>query len=67
MSFRDRMSTQNAVQLLSIGTTLGLITAASTNGKKYNFPLMVSSVPAFFHPPLVAEERGLMLMSSSSD
>jgi len=41
MSLRDRMSTQNAVQLLSVGTTLGLITAASTTGGKYNFPLMV--------------------------
>ena len=44
MSLRDRMSTQNAVQLLSIGTTLGLVTASSTSGGKYNFPLMVSPV-----------------------
>ena len=44
MSLRDRMSTQNAVQLLSIGTTLGLVTASSTSGGKYNFPLMVSPI-----------------------
>lgn len=42
MSLRDRMSAQSPIQLLSIGTTLGLITASSTTGGKYNFPLLVS-------------------------
>lgn len=45
MSLQDRLASQNAAQMLSIGAGLSLVTAAAAGGKKYNFPLIVRQAP----------------------
>ncbi|WVQ96497.1 hypothetical protein IAU59_003602 [Kwoniella sp. CBS 9459] len=46
MSFQDRLGTQDALSLLTTGTSLALVTAGSTTGFGYNFPLMLFGIVA---------------------
>ncbi|OCF37177.1 hypothetical protein I317_00099 [Kwoniella heveanensis CBS 569] len=46
MSLQDRLGTQDALSLLTTGTSLALVTAGSTTGFGYNFPLMLFGIVA---------------------
>ncbi|KAK8858733.1 hypothetical protein IAR55_002962 [Kwoniella newhampshirensis] len=46
MSLQDRLASQDALQLLTTATSLALVTAGSTTGFSYNFPLMLFGVLA---------------------
>ncbi|WVF68982.1 hypothetical protein IAT40_003756 [Kwoniella sp. CBS 6097] len=46
MSFQDRLGTQDALSLLTTGTSLALVPAGSTTGFGYNFPLMLFGIVA---------------------
>ncbi|ORY25943.1 hypothetical protein BCR39DRAFT_542675 [Naematelia encephala] len=46
MSLQDRLSSQDALQLLTTAASLSLITATSVTGATYNFPLMLFGIVA---------------------
>ncbi|KAK6908007.1 hypothetical protein I203_102008 [Kwoniella mangroviensis CBS 8507] len=46
MSLQDRLASQDALSLLTTATSLALVTAGSTTGFGYNFPLMLFGIVA---------------------
>ncbi|WRT67958.1 uncharacterized protein IL334_004932 [Kwoniella shivajii] len=46
MSLQDRLSAQDSLSLLTTATSLALVTAGSTTGFGYNFPLMLFGIVA---------------------
>ncbi|WWC88648.1 uncharacterized protein L201_003561 [Kwoniella dendrophila CBS 6074] len=46
MSLQDRLASQDSLALLSTATSLALVTAGSTTGFGYNFPLMLFGIVA---------------------